>query len=212
MYAIRSYYVPAILWKNMDDKRTQNIRPKLTECLKTLNFQDIISEKRKVAIDLDNIYKHGVIDFVEFLEEFPNEGIELLEECYSDAYYAIKTEKPDIVITVKNIPEKFNLSEKKQAYTIEDVKSGTLGKLIEFEGIVVVITSYSIHYTKLYEIYSPARFSKRTTQPWLYTSYSRLATVSFRTVAFGAMSYHTYLVSGSFHTRLKVLFSFPSRY
>ncbi|BAP60142.1 hypothetical protein MMKA1_00250 [Methanococcus maripaludis KA1] len=61
-------------------------------------------------------------------------------------------------------------------------------------------------------IYSPARFSKRTTQPWLYTSYSRLATVSFRIVAFGAVSYHTYLVSGSFHTRLKVLFSFPSRY
>ncbi|MBA2862641.1 minichromosome maintenance protein MCM [Methanococcus maripaludis] len=124
----------------MDDKRLQNIRPKLTECLKTLNFQDIISEKRKIAIDLDNIYKHGVIDFVEFLEEFPNEGIELLEECYSDAYYAIKTEKPDIVITVKNIPEKFNLSEKKQIYTIEDVKSSTIGKLIEFEGIVVIAT------------------------------------------------------------------------
>ncbi|MBM7409770.1 ATP-binding protein [Methanococcus maripaludis] len=124
----------------MDDKQIQNIRPRLTECLKTLNFQDIISEKKKVAVDIDNIYKHGVIDFIEFLEEFPKEGIELLEECYSDAYYSIKTEKPDIVITVKNIPEEFNKSEKKQNYTIEDIKSGTLGKLIEFEGIIVIAT------------------------------------------------------------------------
>lgn len=124
----------------MEDKRIQNIRPRLTECLKTLNFQDIISEKKKVAIDLNNIYEHGLIEFMEFLEEDPIEGLDLLNECYSDAYFAIKTEKPDIVITLKNLPDNFNQSEKKKPMTIEDIKSSTLGKLIEFEGIVVVAT------------------------------------------------------------------------
>jgi replicative DNA helicase Mcm len=124
----------------MEDKRIQNIRPKLTECLKTLNFQDIISEKKKIAINLDNIYQNGLIEFMEYLEEDPISGLDLLKDCYCDAYYAMKNEKPDIVITVKNLPEKFNKSEKNKLMTIEDIKSSTLGKLIEFEGIVVVAT------------------------------------------------------------------------
>ncbi|MBB6402422.1 replicative DNA helicase Mcm [Methanococcus maripaludis] len=113
----------------MDDKWIQNIRPRLTEYLKVFYIDDIISKKREITIDLDNVYKTELIEVMEFLEEFPNDGIELLEECYNDAYYSMNCEKPDVIITVKNIPEEFQCN-----LELQDLKSIHIGKLVEFDG------------------------------------------------------------------------------
>jgi hypothetical protein len=59
---------------------------------------------------------------------------------------------------------------------------------------VAFATGASLRVTLATKIYSPARYSQRTTEP------------------LRALSFYIYYVSGSFNSLLRVLFNFPSRY
>jgi replicative DNA helicase Mcm len=127
----------------MDDKIIQNIRPTTTEYLKVSNLKDIQNHENAVAVDLGEWYQSdpiGAVPFLEFLEEYPKEGIELLEECYSDAYYSLNGEKISAVAAVYNIPNKFNQTKAGKLNEIEDIKVKTYGKMMEVEGIIVLAT------------------------------------------------------------------------
>lgn len=125
----------------MDDKRIQNIRPNLVEYIKSKFKDEIIKESRRIKVDMSAIYDTVMlIDYIEFLEEFPQAGLELLEECYKDAFYAIKTEKPnDPIFEITNLPDTFNTTNGCTP-TIEDLDADMVGKLVEVEGIVTTAT------------------------------------------------------------------------
>ncbi|EHP87216.1 ATP-binding protein [Methanotorris formicicus] len=128
----------------MEDKikeKIEELRTSLIYYIRNFYNDDIISEKERIEIDLTEIYKFGLIDFVEFIHEHPKEGLKLIEKCYQEAYFSLKNEYPKYIITIKNLPETFKkIKNKNRLLTISDIKSHTIGKLVEFEGIVVTAT------------------------------------------------------------------------
>ncbi|WP_421078367.1 minichromosome maintenance protein MCM [Methanothermococcus sp. Ax23] len=123
----------------MDEKKIEQLKPYITNYIRNFHSDDIISEKERVVIDLEKLYNYGIVDFIEYIYENPYDGLKILEDAYVEAYYALKNENPNCSITIKNIPEVFKKYNNK-TLTIKDIKSSTLGKLIEFEGIIVLAT------------------------------------------------------------------------
>ena len=122
-------------------EKIEELRFSLINYIRNFYNDDIISEKERIEIDLTKIYRFGLIDFVEFIHEHPKEGLEFIKECYREAYYSLKNEYPKCIITIKNLPEIFKkVKHKNRLLTISDIKSHTIGKLVEFEGIVVTAT------------------------------------------------------------------------
>jgi len=107
--------------------------------IRNFHSEDIISERERVTIDLEKLYNYGLVEFVEYLHNNPYDGLEILNEAYNRAYKILKSEESKCIITVKNLPDIFKKYENR-TLTIKDIKSNTLGKLIEFEGIVVLAT------------------------------------------------------------------------
>ncbi|ENN95720.1 MCM family protein [Methanocaldococcus villosus KIN24-T80] len=102
--------------------------------LRNFHQDDIIMEKDRVNIDLKKLYYFGLMEFVEFTVNHPYEAINIIKECYKEIYFTLKGEElEDIIIELNNIPEVF-----KRNYTIEKIKSKDIGKLVEFEGIIVM--------------------------------------------------------------------------
>jgi len=124
----------------MNEGKIEELKHLITNYLRNFHSDDIISENEKVVVDLKNIYDYGIIEFVELIHERPKLGLEILKECYDNAYYTLKNETPNCEISIKNLPTIFNKSGKNKTITIENIKSNTLGKLVEFEGVVVTAT------------------------------------------------------------------------
>ena len=124
----------------MDEKKIEQFELYITNYIKNFHNEDIISEKERVAIDLEKLYNYGIMEFIEHIYENPYDGIKILEKAYAEAYKSLKNEKnTNCVITIKNLPDVFKKHNNK-IFTIKDIKSNTLGKLIEFEGIIVLAT------------------------------------------------------------------------
>ncbi|ABR56721.1 MCM family protein [Methanococcus aeolicus Nankai-3] len=125
----------------MDNNKIEELKPYIVAYLKNMHQDDIVFENENITVDLDKLYNYGVVDFIEYLINNPPEGIEILAECYKEAYFALKTEQPAYTthIYIKNIPNIFKTYKNKKL-TIKDIKSSTIGKLIEFEGIIVLAT------------------------------------------------------------------------
>jgi replicative DNA helicase Mcm len=122
-----------------DEYLYEHFRDYLVTYFKDIHGEDIILENEKVVVDLNQLYNHGLVEFAEILVNNPQKGIEFLKECYEEAYYSFKNEYPgNVIIVVKNLPEIFKTTKKGRIFTIEDIKSKTLGKLVEFEGIIVM--------------------------------------------------------------------------
>lgn len=123
----------------MEKKDIENLKPYIIDYVRNMHSEDIISEKERIVIDLDEMYHYGLIEFIEYIYENPYDGIKILKEAYNEAYFTLKNEKPECSISIKNLPSIFKKHNKKTT-TIKDIKSSTLGKLIEFEGIIVLAT------------------------------------------------------------------------
>ncbi len=121
------------------EKDIENLKPHIIDYVRNIHSEDIISEKERIVIDLEEMYHYGLIEFIEYIYENPYDGIKILKEAYDEAYFALKNEKPECSISIKNLPSIFKKHNKK-TITIKDIKSSTLGKLIEFEGIIVLAT------------------------------------------------------------------------
>ena len=120
-------------------EKIEKLKPDIINYLRNVHQEDIISENETITVDLNKLYNYGVIEFIEYLVKNPYAGMEILNECYGEAYFALKTEYPVCSIYIKNIPNIFKTYKNKKL-TIKDIKSSTLGKLIEFEGIIVLAT------------------------------------------------------------------------
>ncbi|MBA2858320.1 replicative DNA helicase Mcm [Methanococcus maripaludis] len=123
----------------MDDKRIQNIRPFGINYMKTAHMEDIRLERQQIAVDVKDLYDQGGFEIVEFIEEFPKEGIELLEECYNDAYFDYKIDKISSTVSIHNLPDTIN-KKGNRSLAIEDINCSTHGKLMEVEGVTVLAT------------------------------------------------------------------------
>ena len=123
--------------KEKDD--IENLKPYIINYMRNMHSEDIISENGRVVVDLSEMYNYGLIEFIEYIYENPYDGIKILKEAYNEAYFALKNEKPECSISIKNLPYIFKKHNNK-TLTIKDIKSNTLGKLIEFEGIIVLAT------------------------------------------------------------------------
>ncbi len=121
------------------EKDIENLKPHIIDYVRNIHSEDIISEKERIVIDLEEMYHYGLIEFIEYIYENPYDGIKILKEAYDEAYFALKNKKPECSISIKNLPSIFKKHNKK-TITIKDIKSSTLGKLIEFEGIIVLAT------------------------------------------------------------------------
>jgi replicative DNA helicase Mcm len=123
----------------MEKNDIENLKPYITNYMRNIHSEDIISEKERIVVDLENIYNYGLIEFIEYIYENPFDGMNILKEAYEEAYIALKNEKPEFSISIKNLPKIFRKHNNK-TITIKDIKSSTLGKLVEFEGIIVLAT------------------------------------------------------------------------
>ena len=123
----------------MEEKDIENLKPYIINYMRNIHSEDIISENERIVVDLGEMYNYGLIKFIEYIYENPYDGIKILKEAYNEAYFALKNEKPECSISIKNLPYIFKKHNNK-TLTIKDIKSNTLGKLIEFEGIIVLAT------------------------------------------------------------------------
>ncbi|XRP96924.1 ATP-binding protein [Methanocaldococcus sp. 16A] len=136
-----------------EDLILEEVRDYLTAYLRNIHQEDIILDNERIVIDLNQLYNSGLMEFVEFLINNPQKGIDFIKECYNEAYYTLRNEYPsNIIIAVKNLPEIFKTTKKGKVFTIEDIKSDTLGRLIEFEGIIAKASKIKPMLKKAYYI------------------------------------------------------------
>ncbi|XRP97794.1 AAA family ATPase (plasmid) [Methanocaldococcus sp. 16A] len=115
-----------------------------------IHKEDIIKDVERVEIDLANLYEYCVVigldlDFIEWIINHPEEALKFFKECYEEAFYKLNNENPkDLrVLTFKNLPKPYKVIETpfgERPFTIEDIKSKIVGKLVEFEGVITVAT------------------------------------------------------------------------
>ncbi|ACX72621.1 MCM family protein [Methanocaldococcus vulcanius M7] len=107
--------------------------------LRNTHQEDIVMDSEVVVVDLNNLYYYGLMEFVDYLIHNPQKGIDFIKECYESAYFTLKNEYPkNFIISVKNLPKIFKTNKNGKLFTVEDIKSNTLGKIVEFEGIIVM--------------------------------------------------------------------------
>ncbi|MBB6497558.1 ATP-binding protein [Methanococcus maripaludis] len=128
----------------MDDKIKSKLMSRLVPYFKEVHLDDIISETKRVVVDLKNVHDYGFFEFLDYLEENPYSALELLNEAYADAYFSYKMADADCTVTVKNLPESLNRNSNGKPMTIEDIKGENYGKLVEVEGIVVMATKIKL--------------------------------------------------------------------
>ena len=134
-----------------EDLILEEVRDYLTAYLRNIHQEDIILDNERVVVDLNQLYNSGLMEFVEFLVNNPQRGIEFIRECYNDAYYTLRNEYPtNVIIAVKNLPKIFKTTRKGKIFTIEDIRSKNLGKLVEFEGIIVMASKIKPMLKKAY--------------------------------------------------------------
>ncbi|WP_456371621.1 ATP-binding protein [Methanocaldococcus sp.] len=123
----------------MNMETLEEFKDYLVAYLRNIYQEDIILDSEKIVIDLNKLYEYGLMEFVEFLVNNPEEGIKFIKECYYEAYYTLKNESPkNIIVSVRNLPKIFKTTRKGEIFTVEDIRSNSLGKLVEFEGIIVM--------------------------------------------------------------------------
>ena len=136
-----------------EDLILEEVRDYLTSYLRNIHQEDIILDSERVVVDLNQLYNYGLMEFVEFVINNPERGLEFIKECYREAYYTLKNEYPtNVIISVKNLPKIFKTTKKGRVFTIEDIRSKTLGKLVEFEGIIVMASKIKPMLKKAYYI------------------------------------------------------------
>jgi len=146
----------------LDDKKIADLRPKITDYLKENYSEDMLKESERVAVDLNGMYHYGMFEFIEFIESDPKEAINLLKECYYDAYHVYKGERADCTVTIKNLPLMINKNSRGNERTIEDIKGKTHGKLVEIEGIIVMATKIKLALKEAVHICTACGEKRRT--------------------------------------------------
>ena len=120
------------------DRLFDSVRYHLVEYFKHEYLGEINNRENFVVIDLEKLYRSGVVvclEFFEYLVDDPDRTLDFMADCYKDAYYALNNEKlpSDFVLTVENIPDIFKIIN-----TIDEIRSKHIGKLVEFEGIISI--------------------------------------------------------------------------
>ncbi len=116
----------------------EQVKGNLTNYFKIEYSEEITKRDNFVVVDLEKLYKSGVVvnlEFFEYLVDNPEKTLNFLKECYEEAYYALNNENlpENFVLTVENIPDIF-----KVVKTIDEIRSKHIGKLVEFEGIISI--------------------------------------------------------------------------
>ena len=122
--------------KEPEPEPTENIeqelmkyQPQLMDFFRTFHSEDIINESELVEINTDDLIISGLGNLVDILLENPEKTLSVLSDAYKEAYYSIKIENTDAVVTIKKLPEQT---------TIENLRSKDLNRLVEFEGIIAL--------------------------------------------------------------------------
>ncbi len=115
----------------------EEIKDNLITYFKNVYLKDIIFENNYIMIDLEDMYKFGFMEVVEKIVNNPK-NTKFLEECFKEAFFSLKGYYPDynLIFGIKNLPKIFKTVGGRE-YRIRDIKSRDIGKLIEFEGIIV---------------------------------------------------------------------------
>ncbi|NPA62888.1 MAG: minichromosome maintenance protein MCM [Methanococci archaeon] len=122
-----------------EDVNLDDFKDYLIAYLRNAHQEDIVMDNEVVVVDLNNLYYYGLMEFVDYLIHNPQKGIDFIKECYESAYFTLKNEYPkNFIISVKNLPKIFKTNKNGKLFTVEDIKSNTLGKIVEFEGIIVM--------------------------------------------------------------------------
>lgn len=123
----------------------ETIKDRIVEYFKEEYYNEIIMDEERIEFDLDKFYKDCVllgidVELFDWIINEPLEALKYFKECYDEAYYILKNESRKIIFIFKNLPE-FYKTVGKRPFTIRDVNSKYIGKLVEFEGIVTIATS-----------------------------------------------------------------------
>jgi len=115
-----------------------------------IHKDDLIKDVKRVEIDLTNLYEYCVVigldlEFMDWIINHPEEALKFFKECYEEAFYKLNDENPKDfkVLTFKNLPKSYKIVEKdgkEKPFTIGDINSEKVGKLVEFEGVITVAT------------------------------------------------------------------------
>ena len=102
-------------------------KPQLIQFFKRLHIDDIINESEIVEVDTTTLIASGLDEIVNSLIDDTERTLPILSNAYKEAYFSIKNENTNAVITIKKLP---------METTIEHIKSKNLNTLVEFEGII----------------------------------------------------------------------------
>ena len=121
------------------EQELMKYKPQLIQFFKKMHSEDIINESELVEINTYDLIASGLGNIVDILLENPEKILSILSGAYKEAYYSIKIENTDAVITIKRLPKQT---------TIENLRSKDLNKLIEFEGIVALASKIKVALTE----------------------------------------------------------------
>ena len=121
------------------EQELMKYEPQLIQFFKKMHSEDIINESELVEINTYDLIASGLGNIVDILLENPEKILSILSGAYKEAYYSIKIENTDAVITIKRLPKQT---------TIENLRSKDLNKLIEFEGIVALASKIKVALTE----------------------------------------------------------------
>jgi len=100
--------------------------------------KDVGEQLEQKTINIGQLYNCGMFDLIDFLEEDPVEAVQIIKECYETAYYTIKTENAKYQLNICGLPEVLTKTKSGKPFTIENINSNSIGKIIEFEGEIIM--------------------------------------------------------------------------
>ncbi|ABR55532.1 DNA replication protein; MCM family; putative [Methanococcus vannielii SB] len=115
----------------MRNSQTLNFEPEIISYLKEFHFENLTKEKNIVTMDLNDLFHKSPLGnaILEYIINYPDEGICLLEKCYNEAFWDYNCERINITASIKNIPKEL-LSK----IEIHEINTCHVGKLIEIDG------------------------------------------------------------------------------
>jgi replicative DNA helicase Mcm len=134
-------------FKVFDDKLVYDYYDYIVRFFSEMHKEDIINDIERIEVDLTEFYNYCSLigldfEFIEWIINNPEEALKLFRECYEDAYYKLNSERPkEFILEFKNLPKIYKTVKTKfgeRDFTIEDIKSRYIGKLVEFEGIITI--------------------------------------------------------------------------
>jgi len=79
-------------------------KPQLIQFFKRLHIDDIINESEIVEVDTTTLIASGLDEIVNSLIDDTERTLPILSNAYKEAYFSIKNENTNAVITIKKLP------------------------------------------------------------------------------------------------------------